>query len=116
MTRIVHFEITAADVEATARFYSAAFGWSASPSPFVPGYQLLDLKQAEGTTGAVMEKRYQSQPAIVWFEVASIDETLAAVVRAGGRAVNDKQVLPDVGQLLYIADPAGTIFGLKQPD
>lgn len=113
MTRIAHFEITAKDVERTAQFYHQVFGWKTSPSQFIPGYVLLDLVDTDA--GAVMDRSYQSQPTIIWFEVASIDATVGAIVAAGGRTINEKQSLPGIGELIYVADPEGTVFGLKQP-
>jgi hypothetical protein len=116
MTRIVHFEIAAGDTAATVGFYSAVFGWPTYPSPFVPEYHMMDLGEPGGATGAVMGSKYCSQPAIVWFEVASLDDTLAAVARAGGTQINEKQTLSGIGHLVYAADPTGTVFGLRQPE
>lgn len=113
MPKVTHFEITATDVAATAEFYGRVFGWKTGPSEFIPGYVLLGLGTSEG--GAVMERKYHNQPTIVWFEVDDLDATIEKVVAAGGRAVNAKQSLPGVGDLVYVADPEGTVIGLKQP-
>lgn len=92
MTRIAHFEITARDVEGIARFYQRVFGWKTSPSQFVPGYVMLDLVDTEA--GAVMDRSYQAQPTIIWFEVSSIEDTVANIVAAGGHKINEKQHCP----------------------
>jgi len=113
MTKIAHFEITSPTPKATADFYAAVFDWGVSESRFLPNYYLLDLVDNDG--GAVMDRSYQSQPMIIWFEVDDIDATVRTITDAGGKAINEKQSLPGVGQLIYVADPAGTVFGLKQP-
>ena len=114
MTTFVHFEITAADVEAIAGFYAEALGLVATPSPFLPGYALLG--NAAGPLGAVMDRKFQSQSTIVWFGVEDIEASLAAIVAAGGRQAGDINAIPGQGRLAYASDPNGTIFGLKQAE
>jgi predicted enzyme related to lactoylglutathione lyase len=114
MTKIAHFEITSPNPEDTAKFYSTVFGWPVTNSQFMPDYYLMELRDNEG--GAVMDRKYQAQPTIIWFEVDDIDAHVRAITNAGGKAVNEKQSMPGVGHLIYVADPAGTIFGLKQPE
>ncbi|WP_196260566.1 VOC family protein [Pelagibacterium limicola] len=113
MTKLVHFELTASDAEMTARFYSDILGWTAGPSPHVPNYMLLSGN--DGATGAVMSDRYQSQPAILWFEVADIDFVLSSIAKNGGKQQGDINTIPGQGRVVYASDPNGTIFGLKQP-
>ncbi len=113
MTKLVHFELTSADAEMTAKFYSDILGWTAEPSPFVPDYQLLTGEN--GATGAVMSDRYQSQPAILWFEVPDIDLALTAIAGNGGKQAGEINTIPGQGRLVYASDPNGTLFGLKQP-
>jgi predicted enzyme related to lactoylglutathione lyase len=115
MNKLVHFELTADDVTGTAKFYETVFGWTSSPTPFAQGYQLLDLGQGSPVSGAVMDKKYAAQPAILWFDVASIEDTVEVIVKAGGRQVNEKQTLPGQAHVIYVADPNGTLFGLRQP-
>lgn len=114
MTSVVHFEITAANVGATAAFYTSALGLSAMPSPFIPGYTLLAGDQ--GPLGAVMDQKFQAQPVIIWFGVTDIEASLAKVKAAGGSQVGDINTIPNEGRVAYAADPNGTIFGLKQPE
>jgi len=114
MARIVHFEITSADVGGTADFYARVLDWPAEPSPFVPDYTVLT--GPDGTSGAVMSDRYQAQAVIAWFEVADIAAALAAVVAAGGAQAGDINRIPGQGRVVYATDPGGTVFGLKQPE
>lgn len=116
MTKLVHFETLATDVDALAQFYCDVFGWTTIQSEFVPDYTMLETGDA-GRGGAVVGRRYaQGQPSILWFEVDSIEGIVGKVVASGGRQVNAVQEMPGVGLLVYVADPEGTVFGLKQPE
>lgn len=116
MGRIIHFETTSAAVPATARFYAEAFGWSDEASPFLPGYHLLDTGEGHGIDGAVMSREYQQQAVILWLEVIDIHDVIARTVAAGGEQRGDVNELPGQGLVCYVADPEGTLFGLKQPE
>lgn len=112
MPKIVHFEMTSGDVDATARFYARVFGWTAEPSPFMPDYTLLG---GGPVTGAVMSDTYKDQKVIVWYEVDDIELALQTIVAAGGTQAGEINAIPTEGRLVYAADPGGTILGLKQP-
>ncbi len=112
MTGIVHFEITADDVNAASAFYVQALGLSSSPSPFLPGYIILS-EQAQAV-GAVMDRKYQSQPVIIWFAVDDLDAALSRIEDAGGKQVGDINTIPGEGKVVYASAPNDTIFGLKQ--
>lgn len=114
MAKLVHFEITAPDPEALARFYANHFGFSANPSPFVPDYHVLTAPE-NGISGAVMARAYQRQPAILWFEVGDLGATLESIVADGGEAVGERNTIPGEGIVQYAADPQGNVIGLKQP-
>lgn len=115
MARIVHFEITSATVDAAARFYEDAFGWSSQESPFLPGYHLLHTGAGDGVDGAVMSSEYQQQPVILWLEVEDIHTSIAATTAAGGRQEGEVNEIPGQGLVCYVSDPAGVLFGLRQP-
>lgn len=115
MGRVIHFEITADDVDRAAAFYSEAFGWEVEGSPFVAGYRLADTGTGPGINGAVMARQFQAQPAIVWLEVDDIDDALDRVRGAGGCAANEKQTIPDRGHVVYVRDTEGNLLGLEQP-
>ncbi len=115
MGRIVHFEITAAAPDDATRFYREAFGWTGEASPFVPGYHLVATGDGPGIDGAVMSSDYQAQPVILWLEVDDLDASVAAVEAAGGRRAGDVNEIPGQGRVVYVADPTGTLLGLRQP-
>lgn len=112
MTTLVHFEITAEEVGPLAGFYREVLGWGTEPSPFLPDYTLLT---GGNVSGAVMARRYRSQPVIPWFEVPDLDAALARILSAGGAAAGERQTLPGQGNLIYVTDPQGNLLGLRQP-
>ena len=115
MGRVIHFEITADDVERAAGFYAAAFGWKLEPSPFVDGYQLAHTGEGDGIDGAIMARRHQAQPAIVWIQVDDLDRSLAAVTDSGGTRAGDINTIPGRGLVALVTDSEGNLVGLHQP-
>ena len=114
MGRIIHVELTAADLGQAATFYAEAFGWQPEPSPFVEGYLGAQTGEGDGIDGAIMSREYQQQTTIAWIQVDDLDATLDAVVKAGGARAGEVQELPGVGRLAYVRDPEGTVLGLRQ--
>lgn len=115
MGRVVHFEVTADDLERAADFYAKAFGWRSDGSPFAEGYKLAATGEGSGIDGAIMEREFQAQPTIVWVEVDDIDAAIEGVRNAGGSTVNEKSTIPGQGHVVYVRDTEGNVLGLKQP-
>lgn len=115
MGKIIHVELSADDVARATAFYSKAFGWGCTSSPFVDGYEIADTGEGAGIDAAIMKREYQSQPAIAWIEVEDIDVAIAGVRRAGGLIASDKNTVPGEGHMIYVRDTEGNLLGLKQP-
>lgn len=115
MGRVIHFEITADDVERAAGFYARVFGWRAEDTPFAEGYKLARTGEGGGIDGAIMTRSHQSQPAVIWLEVDDIDAAAEQVRAAGGATEGGKNTIPGDGHLLYVRDTEGNLLGLKQP-
>lgn len=112
MSRLVHFEITGTEPEKLAKFYAKALSVRSEPSAFVQGYHML---VGDGPLGAVMDRAHKSQAAIAWFEVDDLDAAVARVTAGGGAVAGERNTIPGEGMVQYVADPEGTVFGLKQP-
>lgn len=115
MGTITHIELTSASCAQTNDFYTQAFGWKTTPSPFLADYHTADTGAGTGIDAAIMSSTYQAQSTIMWIEVADLQATLAAVTAAGGDASAEFHDLPGVGRVGYITDPQGVTIGLKQP-
>jgi uncharacterized protein len=71
--------------------------------------------EGSGINGAIMERKFQAQPTVVWVEVDDVDAAIESVGNAGGSTVNEKSTIPGQGQVIYVRDTEGNVLGLKQP-
>lgn len=117
MNRIVHFEIQSADVAKTQAFFKDVFGWTFSKWEGPQSYWLVNTGQTgEGINGGMMPAP-DSQPRTVNVaQVASVDETVNKVEKAGGQICVPKFAVPGVGWVAYFLDPTGVLMGIMHPD
>jgi uncharacterized protein len=122
MDSIVHFEIPADDVKRAAKFYKDAFGWSMQQ--FAPmDYWMVQTTEVDenqmpknpGSINGGMAKRGGPVKSIVvTVAVADIDKALAKVEKLGGKTVQKKQPVGDMGFTAYFKDSEGNVVGLYQ--
>jgi len=132
MSRVVHFEIHAADPERAAAFYRAVFDWEVKEW-VIPGVQIPNENRywmattgadaVPGINGGVMFRRgappVEGQPVnayVCTIAVASLDESLQRVVAAGGKLAVPRMPIKRIGWLAYCKDTEGNIFGMMQSD
>jgi uncharacterized protein len=109
---IVHFEIAGEDPVALGAFYTGLFGWLLTES--LPGYLLATTPEGS-TDGAISSPpEGEGRALVIYVEVDSIDDTLAAVEAAGGRVDQPRAVIPDMVVYARFVDPAGNIVGLVE--
>lgn len=116
MARVVHFEITADNVERACKFYEI-FGWEIASSG-APGMEYWLAHTGEGgmgINGAIMPRAYNSQPVINWVGVDDLDAMTEKVRAAGGEILGERQTVPGVGDTVYAKDTEGNTFGMIQP-
>jgi predicted enzyme related to lactoylglutathione lyase len=116
MARVVHFEITADDVERARKFYEI-FGWEITSSgmPGVDYWLAHTGEEGLGINGAIMPRAYNPQPVINWVGVGDLDDMIGKVKAAGGEIVGERQTVPGVGDTIYAKDTEGNTFGMIQP-
>ena len=124
MPRPVHFDIQATDPQRAIKFYQEVFGWTFQE--YMPGFYWLITTGEEGTRGidgglgvrdAPMPAKGSAANAFVCtIAVPNVDETLAAVEKAGCEITHAKHVIPNVGWLFYFLDPEGNAVGAIQED
>lgn len=116
MGRVVHFEITADDTKRAKEFYKI-FGWEISDAGMPDAEYWLAKTGAQegGIDGAIMPRKYNSQPSIVWIDVDNLDSMIEKVKSSGGKIIGEKQTVPGIGDTIYIADTEGNTVGLIQP-
>lgn len=132
MTRVVHFEIHAADTERCAKFYSTMFGWTINewviPDVKVPDenrYWIVSTgdRNTPGIDGGMVIRRgappTNGQPVnayVCTIEVTSLDDSLKELTAAGGTLAVPRMPIQGMGWLAYAKDTEGNLFGMMQYD
>ena len=113
--RVTHIAINADDDGVTQAFYEELFDWRFEPA--YPGFARTALPRAEEMVAAVQSRR-ELLPGVrtngpeVTIEVDDLSVVLAQVDRLGGRVVMARATIPDVGDLVFVADPSGNLVGV----
>lgn len=119
--RVVHFEIPYDDGDRARAFYRAAFGWNMQG--WSEGEYTLVTTGPTGETGAtepgyinggMMNREGPFGSPVIVIDVADIDQTLATVTRLGGKTVQEKMPIGEMGFAAYFEDPEGNLMGLFQ--
>ena len=118
MSRVIHFEIPAADPEKLSAFYQKVFGWKFDKWPGPMEYWMVVTgKDGEpGINGGMMRKPGGIAATTNTIGVNSVDAAVAAVVKAGGKNVMPKTPIPTVGYFAYCEDTEGNMFGVMEAD
>lgn len=109
------YELYASNAQQSRDFYAALLGATADPMP--GGLEYYVLKHGDTQLGGVM----QIDPAwgdfhpnwTTYFAVADADETVAAAIQHGGRALSTAEDTP-FGRMATLMDPHGAVFKVIQ--
>jgi uncharacterized protein len=127
MSRVVHFEIQADDVERATAFYAAVFGWSFEDYGHFLGATYWGVttgpEDAPGINGGLLQR---SMPAggpgrganafVCTMGIDDYDATEAKILAAGGAVSLPKMALTGMAWQGYYLDTEGNTFGIHQPD
>ena len=114
MNTLCHVEYEVTDLERAQTFYQGLFGWDFRP--FMDG--MVVFGQGETHIGG-LQKVEKISPGIspsLWFQVASLEESLAKVKALGGTTPHEILVIPGNMQTVAVLDPDGNQVGLVQYD
>jgi uncharacterized protein len=109
---IVHYEISATDVDRAQGFWSGVFGWEFGAS-VMPGMDYRMARSGE-RSGVALQPGEPGNPN-VYFDVDDMDAAIARVRELGGQA-DDKQPVPQMGWFTACRDTEGNAFSLWQTD
>jgi predicted enzyme related to lactoylglutathione lyase len=127
MSRVVHFEIQAEDVERAKAFYAKVFGWTYQDHSEVTGSPYFGVvtgpEDQPGINGGLLQ-RPAATPApeqgtnayVCTMGVEDYDATEQAILEAGGTVAMPKFALPGMAWQGYYLDTEGNTFGIHQPD
>jgi uncharacterized protein len=118
MSRVIHFEIPADDLQRAANFYRKAFGWKIEKWPGPMEYWMVTTGTdgTPGINGGLMRKQAPTVATTNTIGVDSVDAAVTAVQNAGGKLVVPKTPIPTIGYFAYCQDPEGNLFGVMQAD
>jgi predicted enzyme related to lactoylglutathione lyase len=108
------------DPDAAAEFYTRLFGWEAEnlmPDEAEGDYYVCRLRGRE-VAAIVSYHGAPAPPAAVWsthVSVASADAAAERVRQAGGTVIGEPFDSPGAGRMAVVADPAGAVLCLWQP-
>ncbi|MGZ4520870.1 MAG: VOC family protein [Mycobacteriaceae bacterium] len=127
MSRVVHFEIQADDVERAKAFYTNVFDWHFEDYGKFTGSTYWGIvtgpEDQPGINGGLLQ-RPAPAPAVgqgangfvCTVGVSDYDETERRVIEAGGQVALAKTALTGMAWQGYYVDTEGNTFGIHQPD
>jgi uncharacterized protein len=123
MDKVVHFEIPADNVERANKFYNENFDWKITPVPEMK-YTLLGTvevdqnnmpKECGAINGGLMERSFGIKSPVITINVDNIDASIEKIQKTGGKIVQGKMEVQNIGFIAYFQDTEGNIWGLIQP-
>ena len=121
MDKVVHFEIPFDDAARAQKFYSKVFGWNITSVPEMNYHMVHTVeidenrmpKQAGAINGGMYKRDENSakSPVIV-IDVASVDDYIKKIKKAGGKVVSGKRQVGDMGFYAQISDTEGNVIGI----
>ncbi|MCL5877767.1 MAG: VOC family protein [Candidatus Bathyarchaeota archaeon] len=122
MDKVLHFEIPVDNLERAKNFYKTAFNWLISPVPELQ-YTLLGTvevdqmnmpKEAGAINGGMMQRSDKIKTPVLTIGVENIDDAIKKVESLGGKIVQGKMEVPNMGITAYFQDTEGNVLGLWQ--
>ena len=121
--KVVHFEIPADNLERAKAFYQKAFGWQINQYPGMEYHMIgttpVDQKTQTPTepgaiNGGMTKRNNEVKNTVITVDVADIDSSLKSIEKLGGKIVQNKQPVADLGFTAYFKDTEGNTVGLWQ--
>jgi predicted enzyme related to lactoylglutathione lyase len=127
MSKVVHFEIQADDIERAKSFYAAAFGWTFEDYGHVTGspyWGVIAGPDDEPGINGGLQQRSASAPGpeqgtnafVATVSVDDYDATEQRILDAGGRVALPKMALTGMAWQGYYLDTEGNTFGIHPMD
>ncbi len=117
MSRVIHFEISADNVDRAVAFYRKVFDWFIEKWDSPIEYWLVTTgpDHLRGIDGAILKRVLPSGfSTINTISVDSIEMMVKKVIDAGGAKFTEIETIPGIGQFCYCTDTEGNHFGLMQ--
>jgi predicted enzyme related to lactoylglutathione lyase len=118
MSRVIHFELPADDLERAIAFYKKTFSWNFKKWDGPMEYWLITTGPADqpGIDGGMGRRSDPSTRTENTIGVDSVDGILAKIKANGGHVIRPKSPVPGVGWMAYCKDTEGNTFDLMEED
>jgi predicted enzyme related to lactoylglutathione lyase len=123
MDKVVHFEIPADNIERASKFYKENFDWKITPVPELK-YTILGTvevdqnnmpKERGAINGGMMDRNFGIKGPVLTINVDNIENSIEKIQKSGGKIIQGKMEVPNIGFIAYFQDTEGNILGLIQP-
>ena len=112
-------DISSTDIDATRRFYTGLFGWTAEePNAEFGGYFNF-LRDGEVIAGGWTYQEEQGGVPNVWATYLATDDaqkTCDAAAAEGGQVIAPPMVVGEFGTMAFMIDPTGAAIGVWEPN
>jgi predicted enzyme related to lactoylglutathione lyase len=123
MSKVVHFEIPADDLDRAKSFYGSVFGWELQTMPMNEGeYTSVKTTDVDEQTqlptepgainGGMFVRDERVTSPVITIDVDGIDDSLKQIEAEGGTTVTPRTAIPGMGAFAYFKDPEGNVLGL----
>ena len=123
MSKVVHFEIPADDLDRAKNFYGSVFGWELQTMPMNEGeYTSVKTTDIDEQTqlptepgainGGMFLRDERLTSPVITIDVDGIDDALKQIEAEGGSTVAPRTAIPGMGAFAYFKDPEGNVLGL----
>ena len=117
----IWYELMTTDAEGAKAFYDAVVGWTISEgSPEYGGYRMIGTADGKSAGGVLplTDEMQQNGARPTWLgyiNVPDVDQAVAAIEGAEGKALMPAMDIPNVGRIAMVADPQGAPFYVMKP-
>jgi len=123
MSKVVHFEIPADDLDRAKGFYGSVFGWELQTVPMNEGEytsvittdvdeQTQQPTEPGAINGGMFVRDERVTSPVITIDVDGIDDALKQIEAEGGSTVTPRTAIPGMGAFAYFKDPEGNVLGL----
>jgi len=117
---VAHVAINADDIDVARSFYSAVLGWTFEPWGPPGFFHVRTSSGDEPGLMAALQARRDLGGRVRGFEctiaVDDADAAAAAARAAGGKVLMERTTIAGVGDLVWLEDPSGNVFGVMRYD
>lgn len=125
LDKVIFFELPGDDLPRARKFYTTVFGWKMNEIPAMHYTQVGTVdsdglgvrgkpKESGAINGGMIERHTPVKSPIIYISVKNIDDAAAAIERNGGKVIQPKTHVGNIGFAAYFRDTENNVVGLWQ--